>query len=152
MGMTTGNGHYNRPTRRRRRGNRHAPISEINMTPMVDVMLVLLIIFMVAAPMLTTGVPIQLPESEAPALASTKEPLSVTITADGEIYIQDAAIELKDLSTKLKALAENGFKEKIFVRGDTNVPYGEFMRVIAHINKAGFKSIGLVSTDDNITN
>lgn len=144
--MTTGNGHYNRPTGRRTRRNRHAPISEINMTPMVDVMLVLLIIFMVAAPMLTTGVPIELPESEAGALAANSEPLSITIGTDGKIYIQEAEILFEELVGKLKALSKNGFKEKIFVRGDKNVPYGEFMRVIGHISEAGFKSIGLVST------
>lgn len=147
MGMTAGNGHYNRPKGRRRGNNRHAPIAEINMTPMVDVMLVLMIIFMVSAPLLTAGVPIELPETEAAALASDKEPLSVTIDAAGKIYIQDAEIAFEELLPKLKALSENGFKEKIFVRGDKNVAYGEFMKVIGHINTAGYKSIGLVSTD-----
>lgn len=149
MSMTAGNGHYNRPQGRRQRLNRHAPIAEINMTPMVDIMLVLLIIFMVAAPMLTSGVPIELPESEAAALAADKEPLSITITNDGQIYIQDAEVAMEDLVTKLTALSENGFKQKIFIRGDESVAYGEFMRVIGHINSAGFKSIGLVSTNGN---
>ena len=150
--MSAGNGHYNRPKSKRRRGNRHAPISEINMTPMVDVMLVLLIIFMVAAPMLTSGVPIELPEANAPALASNNEPLTITVTGDGKTYIQEAEIEFSELGTKLTALAKNGFKEKIFVRGDKNVPYGQFMRVIAHINDAGFKSIGLITIDETSTN
>lgn len=152
MGMSTSNGHYNGPQGRRKRRNRHAPISEINMTPMVDVMLVLLIIFMVAAPMLTTGVPIELPEAQAAALASNSEPLSISVGTDGKIYIQEAEIAFEDLSEKLKALSKNGFKEKIFVRGDKSVAYGEFMKVIAHINDAGYKSIGLVTTDAAATN
>lgn len=152
MGMTAGNGHYNRPTGRRRNRNRHAPIAEINMTPMVDIMLVLLIIFMVSAPLLTAGVPIELPETQAAALEADKEPLSVTIDAGGKIFIQDAEIEFDQLVIKLTALSENGFKQKIFVRGDKNVSYGEFMRVIGHINSAGFKSIGLVSTGETSSN
>lgn len=152
MSMTAGNGHYNRPQGRRKRLNRHAPIAEINMTPMVDIMLVLLIIFMVAAPMLTSGVPIELPESEAAALAADKEPLSITITTEGKVFIQDAEVAMEDLVTKLTALSENGFKQKIFIRGDESVAYGEFMRVIGHINAAGFKSIGLVSTNGGSTN
>ncbi|MGL1919604.1 MAG: biopolymer transporter ExbD [Hyphomicrobiales bacterium] len=152
MGMSAGSGHYNSPNGRRRSRNRHAPIAEINMTPMVDVMLVLLIIFMVSAPLLTAGVPIQLPETEAAALASDKEPLSVTINSEGKIFIQEAEIEFDQLLPKLTALSENGFKEKIFVRGDKNVSYGEFMRVIGHINSAGFKSIGLVSTSEENAN
>ncbi|MBL1419428.1 MAG: biopolymer transporter ExbD [Alphaproteobacteria bacterium] len=152
MGMTAGNGHYNSPKRQRRSRNRHSPIAEINMTPMVDVMLVLLIIFMVSAPLLTAGVPIELPETQAAALESDKEPLSVTIDVDGKIFIQDAEVEFDDLVVKLTALSENGFKQKIFVRGDQNVSYGEFMRVIGHINSAGFKSIGLVSTSETNAN
>ncbi len=149
MSMAAGNGHYNQPKTKRRRGNRHAPIAEINMTPMVDVMLVLLIIFMVAAPMLTSGVPVELPEAGAPALTASAEPLSVSITIEGKIYIQQAEIELAQLGDKLKALSKNGFKEKIFVRGDTNVSYGEFMKVIGHIKNAGFTSIGLVDNPAN---
>ena len=152
MGMTAGNGHYNNPKGRRRGRNRHAPIAEINMTPMVDVMLVLLIIFMVSAPLLTAGVPIELPETQAAALESDKEPLSVTINVDGKIFIQDAEVGIDDLVAKLTALSENGFKQKIFVRGDQNVSYGEFMRVIGHINSAGFKSIGLVSINETSAN
>lgn len=152
MGLSAGSGQYSSPNGRRRGRNRHAPIAEINMTPMVDVMLVLLIIFMVSAPLLTAGVPIELPETEAAALASDKEPLSVTINAEGKIFIQEAEIPFEELLPKLSALSENGFKEKIFVRGDKNVPYGEFMRVIGHINSAGFKSIGLVSTNDESAN
>ncbi|PCI87193.1 MAG: protein TolR [Hyphomicrobiales bacterium] len=152
MGMTAGNGHYNNPKRQRRSRNRHAPIAEINMTPMVDVMLVLLIIFMVSAPLLTAGVPIELPETQAAALEADNEPLSVTIDVDGKIFIQDAEVDIDDLVTKLTALSENGFKQKIFVRGDQNVSYGEFMRVIGHINSAGFKSIGLVSTSETNAN
>lgn len=132
---------------RRRRSKRTQPMSEINVTPMVDVMLVLLIIFMVAAPLLTVGVPIDLPETRARQLSADTEPISVTIDADGLVYLQETEILLNDLVPRLEAIAENGYEERIFVRGDRNTDYGTIMEVMSTINAAGFTRLGLVTTD-----
>ncbi|MCB1473933.1 MAG: protein TolR [Rhodobiaceae bacterium] len=134
-------------SRRGKRG-RHKPMSEINVTPFVDVMLVLLIIFMVAAPLLTVGVPIDLPETRAKAMQSDKDPLMVSVAADGKVYIQDQEIALEDLVAKLQAIASQGYEERIFVRGDTNVGYGAVMQVMGRLNAAGFKRIGLVTDQE----
>ncbi len=131
--------------RRRRRGSSHVPMAEINVTPFVDVMLVLLIMFMVAAPLLTVGVPIELPETKAKPLQGDNEPLTVTVKPDGRIFLQDTEIELDTLVPKLQAIAKNGFEERIFVRGDKSVDYGKVMAVMGALNKAGFKRIGLVT-------
>ena len=120
-------------------------MSEINVTPFVDVMLVLLIVFMVAAPLLTVGVPIELPETKANPLQGDNEPLTVTVTDDGKIFLQETEIELDTLAPKLVAIAKNGYEERIFVRGDRNVDYGNVMKVMGVLNKAGFKRIGLVT-------
>ncbi len=140
-------GGMSRPVRSkgRRRRRRLAPMSEINMTPFVDVMLVLLIVFMVAAPLLTVGVPIELPESSAKPLQGDKEPLTITVNTRGEIFLQDTVIELDKLVPKLLAIAEGGYNERIYVRGDRRVNYGLVMRVMGTINEAGFKRIGLVT-------
>ena len=135
-------------TARRRGRHRGQPMSEINVTPMVDVMLVLLIIFMVAAPLLTVGVPIDLPETRAKAMQSDKDPLTVSVAADGKVYIQDQEIALEDLVAKLQAIASQGYEERIFVRGDTNVGYGAVMQVMGRLNAAGFKRIGLVTDQE----
>lgn len=125
------------------------PLAEINVTPMVDVMLVLLIVFMVTAPLLTVGVPIELPETEAKQLSSTKEPLTVSVTNEGKVFLQDNEILLDEVVPKLLAIAEGGYEERIFVRGDRFVDYGQVMRVMARISSAGFKSIGLVTEIEN---
>jgi biopolymer transport protein TolR len=130
--------------RRGRRGRR-MPVSEINVTPLVDVMLVLLIVFMVTAPLLTVGVPIELPKTEAAALKTDKEPLTVTVKPDGQVYIQETAIAADELEPKLMAIAKNGKEETIFVRGDRRSSYGELMRVMGRINKAGFTKISLIT-------
>ncbi len=130
---------------RRRRRSSYQPMSEINVTPFVDVMLVLLIVFMVAAPLLTVGVPIELPETEANPLQGDNEPLTVTVTNDGKIFLQETEIALDTLAPKLVAIAKNGYEERIFVRGDRNVDYGNVMKVMGALNKAGFKRIGLVT-------
>ncbi len=137
--------------RRRRRGSGHVPMSEINVTPFVDVMLVLLIIFMVAAPLLTVGVPIELPETQARELQGDNEPLTVTVQPDGKVYLQETEIELDTLVTKLQAIAKNGFEERIFVRGDKAVGYGRVMEVMGTLNRAGFKRIGLVTAPQDGT-
>lgn len=137
--MNTGAG------RRRRRSIRRAPMSEINVTPMVDVMLVLLIIFMVAAPMLTVGVPIELPQSQGKQLESSKEPLTISVTANGETFIGETKVALTDISEKLKAIAKNGVEEQIYVRGDKGTNYGSIMKVMGRISAGGFKKVSLVT-------
>jgi biopolymer transport protein TolR len=127
-----------------RRG-RIRPMSEINVTPFVDVMLVLLIVFMVTAPLLTVGVPVDLPKTKAQALGQDREPLTVSLRRDGRIYLQNAPIAEDDLVSKLTAIAANGYDQRIFVRGDKAVDYGRVMEVMALISAAGFTHIGLVT-------
>ena len=131
---------------RRRRGRRHTPMSEINVTPMVDVMLVLLIIFMVAAPLLTVGVPIELPSAKGQQLqANSKEPLTLSVSTSGDVFIGETKVALADLSAKLAEIAKSRADEAIFVRGDKGVDYGTVLKVMGRVNAAGFKKISLVS-------
>jgi biopolymer transport protein TolR len=123
-------------------------MAEINMTPMVDVMLVLLIIFMVAAPLLTVGVPIDLPESQAGALEGDNEPLAISVSAEGKIFLQDTEVALDEIVPKVSAIAKAGFDERIYVRGDQNVDYGTVMALMGRLNAAGFKRIGLVTEQE----
>jgi len=118
---------------------------EINVTPLVDVMLVLLIVFMVAAPLMTVGVPIELPKTEAKQLNTSVEPLTITVQADKTIFLQETKIPLEELQPKLFAIAKNGYEEQIFVRADTNVDYGSVMEVMGLLNGAGYRKIGLVT-------
>lgn len=127
-----------------RRG-RIRPMAEINVTPFVDVMLVLLIVFMVTAPLLTVGVPVDLPKTKAQALSQDREPLSVTVARNGKIYLQNTPIAEDDLVPKLEAISANGYDQRIFVRGDKSVDYGRVMEVMAEISAAGFTHIGLVT-------
>jgi len=120
-------------------------MSEINVTPMVDVMLVLLIIFMVAAPLLQVGVPIELPQAKGKQLESNKEPLVISVKADGNVYIGETAVTLDEIAPKLKAIAKNGFDEQIFVRGDKGVTYGTVMKVMGRISAGGFRKVSLVT-------
>ncbi len=131
-----------------RRRRRTRPMSEINVTPFVDVMLVLLIVFMVTAPLLTVGVPVDLPKTKAQALSQEREPLSVTIKRGGRIYLQNAPIAEEELVPKLTAIAANGYDQRIFVRGDRSVDYGEVMEVMGLLSSAGFTHIGLVTDVD----
>ena len=120
-------------------------MSEINVTPMVDVMLVLLIIFMVTAPLLTVGVPIELPKSEAKQLEGDKEPLTISVDPEGKIFLQETELQIDEIVPKLTAIAKNGYDERIFVRGDRRVNYGVVMRVMGTISAAGFRRIALIS-------
>ena len=135
--------------RRRGRGagrKRAAPMAEINVTPFVDVMLVLLIIFMVAAPMLTTGVPVELPETAADPLPSQEEaPLTVTVTADGRVAIQETEVDPGSLIPRLRAILAERSSDALYLRGDAGVPYGRVMEVMGALNAAGFRDIGLVT-------
>lgn len=133
--------------RRRRRGrSRTRPMSEINVTPFVDVMLVLLIIFMVAAPLSTVGVPVDLPKTAAGALSSdSEEPLSVTITASGEVQIMTTPTPRDQLVNKLRAIAAERETDKVFLRADGSVPYRDVMQVMGALNAGGFSNVGLVT-------
>ena len=120
-------------------------MSEINVTPFVDVMLVLLIVFMVTAPLLTTGVPVDLPKTRAPALGQDREPLSVTVARDGTVFLQKLPVPLDELVPKLQAIAGNGYNQRIFVRGDQAVNYGKVMEVMGLLSAAGFTRISVIA-------
>jgi biopolymer transport protein TolR len=136
--MNGGGAHRHRPGRTRM-------LAEINVTPLVDVMLVLLIVFMVAAPLLTVGVAVDLPETAAQPIPEQGEPLTVTITGDGTIFVQETAVELDRLVPQLEAIATAGYDQRIYIRGDQARSYGEVVRVMGRINSAGFRRIGLVT-------
>ncbi|MDQ7070761.1 MAG: protein TolR [Rhodobacterales bacterium] len=143
-GVTTSGATSSR--RRRRGGGRSKPMAEINVTPFVDVMLVLLIIFMVAAPLMTVGVPVELPKTAANALPSEdEEPLSVTITAEGVVMIQKTVVERAALIGKLRAIAAERSGDRVFLRADNSVPYGDVVQVMGALNKGGFNNIALVT-------
>jgi biopolymer transport protein TolR len=120
-------------------------MSDINVTPLVDVMLVLLIVFMVAAPLMTVGVPIELPQTKAKPLQGDIEPITLSINSQGQIFLQNTGIDLETLVPKLEAIAQNGYDERIYVRGDTGVNYGIVMKVMGALNQAGYRKIGLVT-------
>ena len=124
---------------------RRRAMAEINVTPFVDVMLVLLIVFMVTAPLLTVGVPVDLPKTKAPALGQDREPLSVTVRRDGVIFLQKEQVSEDTLVAKLQAISANGYDQRIFVRGDDHVVYGKVMEVMGVLAAAGFTHIGLVT-------
>ena len=130
---------------RRRRRARRAPMSEINVTPFVDVMLVLLIIFMVTAPLLTVGVRVDLPKTRAGPITGQDEPLVVTVAVDGGLYLMDAEIGRDELVPKLRAITAARPGQRIFVRGDARIAYGAVMEVMGMINAAGFAEVGLVT-------
>jgi biopolymer transport protein TolR len=127
------------------RGRRRSMMSEINVTPFVDVMLVLLIVFMVAAPLLTVGVPIDLPESQAKSIEQEKEPLTISVNDKGKVFLQNTEIKVDELVAKLKAIGKSGSEERIFVRGDRKVDYGTVMRVMGRLSAAGYKRVALVT-------
>ncbi len=134
-----------------RRGRRRAAVmAEINVTPMVDVMLVLLIIFMVSAPLLTVGVPLDLPQTQAKSLDQQKDPLTLSVNLKGQVFLNDTEIPLEDLVTKLRAItdARSGLDERIFVRGDRKVDYGTVMKVMGRLSSAGFRRVALVTEVD----
>ena len=131
---------------KRRRRRRYRPMAEINVTPFVDVMLVLLIVFMVTAPLLTVGVPVELPKTEAKQLpAQKKEPLTITVDSVGGVFLQESQIEIQEVAAKLKAITNSGFEEEIYVRGDAKVNFGTVASVMGALNAAGFRRINLVT-------
>jgi biopolymer transport protein TolR len=122
-----------------------APLSEINVTPLVDVMLVLLIVFMVAAPLMTVGVPVQLPKTSAQKVALSKQPVVVTIDAQGKSFLDENPLDVNALKRRLKALAEEDPERAVMVRGDSAVPYGRIMEIMGQVGNAGFAKVSLVA-------
>lgn len=141
MGASLGGGRNNRG----RRSQRADSFSEINITPMVDVMLVLLIIFMVAAPMMTSGVTVDLPQTSSQPVTGQDEPLTISVKGNGKIYIQETLVPLAELQAKLSAITSQKKDTRIFVRGDKTVDYGKMMQVVSEINSAGFNKVALIT-------
>lgn len=136
----------NRGSRRHGRGGHiYRPMADINITPLVDVMLVLLVIFMVTAPLVTVGVPVDLPKTKAQSIDEPDEPLVVSITAEGTVFLQETEIALDALAPRLAAIAANRAETRIFVRGDQSVNYGRVMEVMSTINAAGFRKVALIT-------
>ncbi len=133
-----------------RRGRQRRQMGEINVTPFVDVMLVLLIIFMVTAPMLTMGVSVDLPRADSSPMPGQDEPLSVSIDSAGAIYLQETAIELEQLAPRLLAITEQNADARIFVRGDRAIDYGRVMAVIGNLNRAGFTKVALLTEQPDL--
>ena len=133
---------------RRGRGGGNTAMSDINVTPMVDVMLVLLIVFMVAAPLLTVGVPIDLPKTQAKELNTDSKPVTVTVTPDGKIFILDKPTDLDGLVAALTPLTPNGTEDRVYLRGDATANYGAVMKVMGVLSKAGYSKIGLITEQE----
>ncbi len=131
-----------------RRARRHGRLAEINVTPFVDVMLVLLIVFMVTAPLLTVSIPIELPRTEAKQSAAETEPLSITIQSDGVIYLQETQVTLEELVPRLRAISNEGYDRAIYIRGDARTSWDTMAEVLASVSSAGFRKLQLV-TDTN---
>ncbi|TDR89807.1 protein TolR [Enterovirga rhinocerotis] len=134
--------------RRRRRGRRAAPINEINMTPFIDVMLVLLIIFMVAAPLMTVGVPLDLPQTKAAQLNVDQKPVTLSIRQDGQVHLGEEQLSDDQIVPSLNRVAKNGQEERVLVRGDKRVDYGRVAQVMAIVTQGGFRRVALVTEPD----
>jgi len=128
----------------RRRGS-YKPMAEINVTPFVDVMLVLLIVFMVTAPLLTVGVPVDLPKTKYKSIAEAEEPLVITVNAEGLVFIQETEVEIENLVPGIKAITENKANTRIYLRGDKAINYGRVMEVMSTVNVAGFTRVALIT-------
>ena len=149
MAMALGGGGGRGGGRRgRRRGGGNAAMSDINVTPMVDVMLVLLIVFMVAAPLLTVGVPIDLPKTQAKELNTDSKPVTVTVTPDGKIFLLEKPVDIDGLIAALTPLTPNGTGDRVYLRGDSTANYGAVMKVMGVLSKAGYSKIGLITEQE----
>jgi biopolymer transport protein TolR len=140
MGMNLGNG-----GKAAIRGSRFRPMAEINVTPFVDVMLVLLVVFMVTAPLLTVGVPVDLPKADAPQIVTPEEPIVISIDAKNRIYIQETEVPLENLAARLGAITGANPDTRIYVRGDRSIEYGRIMEVMGSVGQAGFKKVSLLA-------
>ncbi len=129
----------------KRRKQRYTQMSEINVTPFVDVMLVLLIVFMVTAPLLTVGIKVDLPKVEATALTDIKDPIEITVNLEGDIYIGESKVEVENIIPRLNAITEQNTEARIYVRGDRVVAYGRIMEIMAIINSAGYVKVALIT-------
>jgi biopolymer transport protein TolR len=127
------------------RGSRYRPMAEINVTPFVDVMLVLLVVFMVTAPLLTVGVPVDLPKTDAQQIATPEEPVVISIDSANRIYIQETEVALENLSARLSAITGANPETRIYVRGDQAIAYGRIMEVMGSVSRAGFKKVSLLA-------
>jgi biopolymer transport protein TolR len=141
MAVATGNGNG----KGRLAGARYRPMADINVTPLVDVMLVLLVVFMVTAPLLTVGVPVDLPQTQAPPINEPKEPTVITVNKEGQIFIQDATIPIDGLVAKLQAVTNSNPDAVLYVRGDKDINYGKVLEVMSLISNAGFHKVSLVA-------
>ncbi len=148
MAMSVGSAGGRGGRRSGRRGRARPLMSEINVTPMVDVMLVLLIIFMVAAPLMTVGVPIDLPETQAKPMNAETQPITVSVNEQGQIFLQETEIPIEEVVPKLEAISKTGYEERIYVRADKASQYGTVMQVMARISAAGFKNLGLITLQE----
>jgi len=144
MGVTLSTAPAKRRSRRRGGGGGYRPMADINVTPMVDVMLVLLVIFMITAPLLTAGIPVNLPQTKADALSEPTEPLVVTVNGEGKIYLQETEVPLESLVARLQAITQNKPDTKIYVRGDKAINYGRVMEVMGLVKSAGFAQVALI--------
>ncbi len=131
--------------RRNNRSRRYTQMSEINVTPFVDVMLVLLIVFMVTAPLLTVGIPVDLPKVKATALTDQKDPIEITVNLEGEVYIGESLVELENLIPRINAITELNTEARIYIRGDRVVAYGRVMEIMSIINSAGYIKVALIT-------
>ncbi|MCB1516953.1 MAG: protein TolR [Hyphomicrobiaceae bacterium] len=145
MGMTASGGGGSSGRGRRSRRSRARPMSDINVTPLVDVMLVLLIVFMVAAPLLTVGVPIDLPETQARSLNTESKPITISVNAQGQVYLGEDLVDTANLIEQVASQAVNGTDERIYVRGDASADYGTVMQVMGLLSGAGYNQIGLIT-------
>ena len=125
--------------------SRYRPMSEINVTPLVDVMLVLLVVFMVTAPLLTVGVPVDLPQTQAPSINEPKEPLVITVNKDGAIFIQEQSVPIDSLVSRLQAITGSNPDAVLYVRGDKEIHYGRVLEVMGLVSAAGFRKVSLVA-------
>ena len=124
-------------------------MSEINVTPFVDVMLVLLIIFMITAPLLTVGIPVDLPKIKANALTDQKDPLEVTVKLDGRVFLGESEVKVENIIPRLKAITDQNIETRIYLRGDKVVAYGRMMEILSIINSAGYKKVALITQNPN---
>jgi biopolymer transport protein TolR len=137
-------------TRRGRRGSRHGTMSEINVTPLVDVMLVLLIVFMVAAPLMTVSIPVELPKINAKPAPNPTKPLTITVQNADTLFLEEEQMPREQLLQKLSAIAKEGLNEQLMVRADKTVPYGDIMKVLGDLNGAGYSKVGLSGLPEDI--
>ncbi len=149
MGMSN-SANFGKKRRRRcgRNGRRGRALSEINITPLVDVMLVLLIVFMVAAPLMTVGVPIDLPQTKANSLNTENKPIIISVTLNGQIFLADKEVTLENMIKQVNEIATNGLNERIYLRADSNADYGTVMKVMGALSGAGYAKIGLITNQE----